>query len=631
MPASPVRLPRQAAALLAFAALSLALPATAAAKLTWRACADQLGFQCATLRVPLDRTGQTPGTIGLKVAREDRKVTGGKILISLSGGPGQGAVAVAPFVEQAMAPALVHHKLVVLDQRGTGDSGVLRCPHLQRSRLLNPFTANLAAQCAGEIGPTRDFYTTADTVADLDDLRQALGVDKLALQGTSYGTFVAQQYARIHPDHVERLVLDSVVGPDGVDAFLTDTWSATPRILTEMCGGTLCRGITTDPVGEMRALAAKIEGAPMKGFVVDGDGRRKPMSIGGVGLVSLLVAGDLNSHLRAALPGAVHSALNGDPAALLRLIPPGVGSPLGLKDLSYGLNAATTCTETNLPYPLATPIPDRPQKIADALAALPDALLGPFSRSLVERSSTAEQCKLWPVGRAVLPTTSPLPDVPALILSGRLDTRTPTENAEAVARELPHSTLVTVPGNGHDEIDSDLSGCVARALFRFFSNRRIGDACERTTDAVPPAPVAPTALSQLPPHRGNPGDRGRVLRAAVDTIDDMREQFFINSDGGLNSTRGGGLRGGAWRTRGETGFVLDRLEWCPGVRVSGRLTSRLGRYAGVVRVSAPEGLSGTLRFDRRKGLTGTLGGKRVHLPARAVRGAVEPALERVLG
>src|SRR3954467_6514267 len=178
MPASPVRLFRQAAPVL-IAALSLIVVATAGAKLRWRACADQLGFQCATMRVPLDRTGKTPGTIGLKVAREDRTVRSGKILISLSGGPGQGAVAVAPFVEQAMAPALVHHKLVVLDQRGTGDSGVLRCPKLQRTRLLNPFTASLAAGCANDLGPTRDLYTTADTVADLDQLRQELGVDKL--------------------------------------------------------------------------------------------------------------------------------------------------------------------------------------------------------------------------------------------------------------------------------------------------------------------------------------------------------------------------------------------------------------------------------------------------------------------
>jgi hypothetical protein len=350
-----------------------------------------------------------------------------------------------------------------------------------------------------------------------------------------------------------------------------------------------------------------------------------------VGLTSLLVAGDLNSHLRAALPAAVHSALAGDAAPLLRMIPAGIGPPLGLKDLSYGLNAATTCTETNLPYTLDTPVSERPQRIADALAALPESALGPFSRSLVERSSTAEQCRLWPAGRAVLPTTTPLPDVPALILGGRQDSRTPIENAQAVAAELPHSTLISVPGSGHDEIDTDLSGCVARAMFRFFSNRRIGDACARTTNAVPPAPVAPTVLGQLPPHSGTPGDRGRVLRAAVNTVDDMREQYFQNADGGLASTRGGGLRGGTWRTQGETGFALDRLEWCPGVRVTGRLTSRLGRYDGTVRVTAPKGLGGRLRFVRGHGVTGVLGGKRVRLPARAVRGAVEPSLQRILG
>src|SRR4051794_7676751 len=372
MPASPVRLSRQATPLVIVAFL-LAFAAPASAKLNWRPCSDQLGFECATMRVPLDRSGQTPGTIALKVAREDRTVRGGKVLISLSGGPGQGAVAVAPFVEQAMAPALVHHKLVVLDQRGTGDSGVLRCPRLQRSRLLNPFTAKLAAQCAGDLGPKRSFYTTADTVADLDDLRTQIGVDKLALQGTSYGTFVAQQYARIHPDHVERLVLDSVVGADGVDAFLVDSWAAVPRILTELCGGELCRGITSDPVGEMRALAARLDAAPMKGTVVDGRGRRSTRSVGGVGLVSLLLAGDLNSHLRASLPAAVHAALAGDAAALVRMIPAGIGPRLGLKDLSYGLNAATTCSETNPPYYLESPVSVSPQRLAAAPAPLPEA------------------------------------------------------------------------------------------------------------------------------------------------------------------------------------------------------------------------------------------------------------------
>src|SRR3954447_4423429 len=271
---------RLGAAPLAVPAPALALPASAPAALNWKTCADVDGFQCAILRVPLDRSGAVPGTIGLHVAREARTVKGGRVFISLSGGPGQGAVAVVPFVADAMAPALREHRLVVLDQRGTGDSGVLRCTHLQRSRLLNPFTATLAAQCAGELGATRQFYTTADTVADLEALRQALGVDKLTLQGTSYGTFVAQQYARTYPTHVDRLVLDSVVGPDGVDPFLVDSWRALPRILTETGGHDAARPTTAAPVGDVRRRAATLDAAPMRPPLVDGRGARHTAEIG---------------------------------------------------------------------------------------------------------------------------------------------------------------------------------------------------------------------------------------------------------------------------------------------------------------------------------------------------------------
>src|SRR3954447_7268670 len=260
MPAAPfVKFGRRSvAASLAALLVLVAFPAGAGAALKWRACANEDGFQCATLRVPLDRSGATPGTIGLRVARESRQVKGGQYFLSLSGGPGQGAVSAVPFVADAMAPALQRRRLVVFDQRGTGDSGVLRCGRLQSSRLLNPFTASLAEQCASELGPNRQYYTTADTVADMEDLRRQLGVEKLTIQGTSYGTFVAQQYARAYPQHVDRLVLDSVVGPRGVDAFLVDSWRSLPRILTENCGHDACRAITADPVGDVRRLAAQL-------------------------------------------------------------------------------------------------------------------------------------------------------------------------------------------------------------------------------------------------------------------------------------------------------------------------------------------------------------------------------------
>ncbi|HEY3021477.1 MAG TPA: alpha/beta fold hydrolase [Solirubrobacteraceae bacterium] len=633
MPAPPVQMVGRrllAAALTAVAALAV-LPASAPGALKWRSCEGEQGFECAILRVPLDRSGAVPGTVPLHITRERRQVRGGRVYVSLLGGPGQGGVAAAPFIADSMAPALLRHRLVVIDQRGTGNSGVLRCRHLQRLRLLNPVTATLSAQCATELGERRQFYATADSVADLEDVRQALGVDKLAIQGTSYGTYVAQQYARMYPDHVESLVLDSVVGPEGVDPFLTESWGATPRILRENCADDACRGITEDPVADLRALAAALDAKRLKGVVIDGSGRGHPTQLGAVGLATVLVEGDLNSHLRAAIPGAIRAGVQGDAAPLLRLIRPAVGPAVGLRDLSWGLFAATTCADNRLPYPLETPIPDRPAKIAEALAAIPDEELGPFNRGLVERMSAAEQCRLWPPGRAVLPSSNPLPDVPALILNGRLDLRTPLENAQAVAAQLPHATLIPVPGNGHDEIDTDLSGCVARALFRFFTNRRIGEACIRTSNAVPPAPLPPATFKALDPHRGAPGDLGRVLRAAVETVLDVRESFYMTADAGLQATRGGGLRAGTWRTQGQTGFVLRGVAWAPEVKVTGRVTSRLGRFDGTVRVRAPEGLSGHLRFVRGHGVTGVLGGRRVHLPARAVRGAVEPALVHVLG
>ncbi len=59
----------------------------------------------------------------------------------------------------------------------------------------------------------RDSFASIDTADDIEAVRRKLGVDKLAIYGVSYGTWVAQQYARRYPEHVERLILDSVVSP----------------------------------------------------------------------------------------------------------------------------------------------------------------------------------------------------------------------------------------------------------------------------------------------------------------------------------------------------------------------------------------------------------------------------------
>jgi pimeloyl-ACP methyl ester carboxylesterase len=619
---------RAVAAIVAAAALVLAvvLPASAsAARLHWRACSfDLRGFECTRLHVPLDRSGAMPGTVSIRVARQARAPRHGRgVLLALAGGPGQGAVPFARAYEQTLAPALRTRRLVVIDQRGTGASGVLRCPALQRTRALVPDYQALSARCARHLGPRRDFYSTTDSVDDIEALRRALGVPRLTLQGTSYGTYVAAQYARRYPARVERLVLDSSVGPDGVDALLLDSWGSLPRILADQCSGGRCRGITADPLGDVRALSARLEAAPLRGFVVDGRGRKVARTLTAQGLAALIVAGDLNPHLQAALPAAVRSGLAGDAAPLLRLIRPAIGAPYGVRQLSTGLNVATTCADTRLAYALTTPPAGRPALMDAAVAAAPEAGLGPFSRPLVAAMSIDDQCLRWPVGKVAGPVDAPLPDVTALVLGGSLDVRTPLENDRAIAAQMPRAELVVVPGNGHDAIDTDMDGCVRRALTRFFAGHRAGNPCARSWYGVPPQPIAPATLAATPAAPGVGGRRGRVLTAAVGAIHDMREADLELEASGLADRRGGGLRAGRWRAIGRTDFVLRAVSWVPGVRVGGRISSHLGRYRGAVRVSGPGRLDGMLRFDRRRGMTGRLGGRRVRLPARAVRGAVQ--------
>ena len=88
------------------------------------------------------------------------------------------------------------------------------------------------------------------------------------------------------------------------------------------------------------------------------------------------------------------------------------------------------------------------------------------------RTSYVDDCLVWPDDPIRRAATGPLPDVPALLLGGRLDLRTPLENARATASELPHATIVALKGSGHDVLDSDITGCAALALARFAAGRR---------------------------------------------------------------------------------------------------------------------------------------------------------------
>ncbi len=140
-------------------------------------------------------------------------------------------------------------------------------------RELAARSARLVARCAGEIGPARGDFTTAESVADIEALRQAGGYEKLVLYGTSYGTKVALEYAERYPQHVEALVLDSTETPSGPEPFHISTFKAMTPALRELCAHGACAGVTSDPLGDLARLIAALAGHPLHGRVFDRSGR----------------------------------------------------------------------------------------------------------------------------------------------------------------------------------------------------------------------------------------------------------------------------------------------------------------------------------------------------------------------
>jgi len=617
-------------AALSGALIALAVPAGAAA-LTLHPCRGQAGFSCGALSVPLDHSGRVPGTLKLAIAAQTRYPKRAGVLIALSGGPGQSSVDVAGSFAQSLAPMLRHYRLVVLDQRGTGLSGALRCPKVQALGALDPFTPQEILDCELQIGARRSFYSTQDTAADLDSLRAALGASKVALMGVSYGTWVAEQYARSYPAHTDRLILDSVVGPDRPDAFFLDSYSRLPRIMREQCAGTRCKGVTKDPVADLSAVLARVRRAPISGTVYDTHGRPRTTRYTTEEELSFLVtSADLNPFMQARLPGALAAARAGDMAALLHLRRIAEGPPTKTTDLSFGLNVTTSCLDAALPWPLDSDPAARPALADAALNALPPASYAPWSAGTVRSSSYADDCLLFPRQDAPQPALAPLPDVPALVLGGRLDMRTPIENAEATAKLLPRSQLIEIPGNGHDQLDSDGTGCAERALRTWAAGGRVSRCPKGATNELKVLPIPPGSIEDFRHPPSIPGDRGRTLFAVLDSVDDARVSALEAVYAGL-SPKSGGLRGGSESATDafDGTMTLRRYAYVPGVRLSGTLTVHGAKVSGTIRVSGHE--SGTLRIAAG-GASGTLGGRAVrYLPGGASAAGGEHGARRLDG
>ncbi|MET7572310.1 alpha/beta hydrolase [Streptomyces sp. NPDC005492] len=206
-----------------------------AAKLTWKACAttDYPTLQCASVKVPLDHANPHGKQITLALSRvpHTAKTYQGPLLVN-PGGPGGSGLTLAGFVASSLPKAVAsQYDVIGFDPRGVGKStpaldcvpghfdpvrpdSVPSTPALEKANLTR--AKSFAAACGKKYASVLPYIDTISAVRDMDSIRQALGAQKINYFGYSYGTYLGAVYAKLYPERVRRLVLDSIVDPTGV-------------------------------------------------------------------------------------------------------------------------------------------------------------------------------------------------------------------------------------------------------------------------------------------------------------------------------------------------------------------------------------------------------------------------------
>jgi pimeloyl-ACP methyl ester carboxylesterase len=374
-------------------------------------------------------------------------------LLLLQGGPGVPGTLMAQNF-QHREPLRDRRDLVFVDQRGTGGSRSLNCAFLNRFNFLGAlFPPDHVTACRRSLTREADLaaYTNTTSAADLEALRKALDVDTWSIAGFSFGTRLAQTYARRYPRRVKAVILDGVVP---FDAELTaDLAPAMERSLDYVAGRCErdddCRRRFPDTQRALVSLQRKLESEPVHVRVSDSTGRTLTGAFGRWDF-AYAVRGMLYGPLAASLPAWVHEAERTNDFSQFARV--------------YWQRTRWVGDSTSLPLHLGVYCSED-MPFTDSLAAVGRAqgtLIGP--RYYLEYRAG---CAAWPMPRAPREMREPWKsDIPVLLISGERDPVTPPEYGERVAKNLTRVRHVVIQGGGHAE----QSPCKTQVMAAFLND-----------------------------------------------------------------------------------------------------------------------------------------------------------------
>ncbi|MGW6518605.1 alpha/beta hydrolase [Streptomyces sp. NPDC054962] len=447
-------------------------------KLSWRGCGVP-GFECATLKAPLDYADPGAGDVRLAVAR--KKATGpGKRLGSLlvnPGGPGGSAVGYLQQYAGIGYPAGVRarYDMVAVDPRGVARSEPVECldgramdtytqtdttPDDQREtgELVDAYK-EFAEGCGAHSARLLRHVSTVEAARDMDILRAVLGDGKLTYVGASYGTFLGATYAGLFPNRVGRLVLDGAMDPslparrlnlDQTAGFETAFQSFAKDCVTRSdcpLGG---KGTAPAKVGEnLKAFFRKLDARPIP--TGDPDGRKLGEALATTGVIAAMYDESTWEQLREALTSAIKDK---DGAGLLALSDSYYERDA---DGRYANLMAANATVNCLDLPAAFAAPDQVEKALPSFEKASPV----FGEGLAWASLN---CAYWPVRATGEPHLIEAKGAAPIVVVGTTrDPATPYRWARSLAHQLASARLLTYEGDGHTAYGRG-SACIDSAI-----------------------------------------------------------------------------------------------------------------------------------------------------------------------
>jgi pimeloyl-ACP methyl ester carboxylesterase len=352
--------------------------------------------------------------------------------------------------------------VIAFDQRGTGQAAdSLRCenkedvpldrpgsPDLYRSRVQK--FARSCVELMRKRGIDLSGYTTVESAADLEDLRKALGAEKLTLWGISYGTHLALATARSYPESIDRMMLAGIEGPDHT-LKLPSNVEANFRKLAALVSVDSAYAVQPDLVETLQAILDRLEREPVR---VEALPKRRVV-LGKWDLQKRLadVMGSQSAMER--LPAALAAMSRGDYGDLARWAY-AFRQPRALSAMTLAMDCASYASPQRL---------DRIEREGRS-ALLGSTIDYPFP----------DICQVPGLPRLDEAFRLPLEsDIPTLFISGTLDGRTPVQNAEEVRAGFANGRHLVVQGAAHSDPLFLSSPAILETMVAFAGGEEIQD------------------------------------------------------------------------------------------------------------------------------------------------------------